>query len=965
MGAIMDQDLDYEPNERQGGGYESEAGTQLVAASCVFCGKALRDPDSITAGCGPDCAEKYGVYKPAGPADPVAVERALKTAPEAMRDRVAPLVDDPADAMNKIIHIAGSHWERHTSNALHVLGSAIELSRALGYHTVADKIQRRYIEGADQGGNKGLVVKSEPEGWRLELPYQSNYAIWRGVFDAMRQLRAKMYKDGRRTIYIFPEAKWLEVLNILSKHMAGQIGVLPSGELFIVPSEPLPLPAPPGPAASSPQFETGEKPEPIEFKKGMHIELNDGTEVVIGWVKPGGGSIGVMPLADAQRALKKFGRITPGRDGYTFVGTDQVRQVRATQVTIEEVEKVTEQPIERAPREMPEGLLPHQPECIVWCDTVKRGIVALEQGLGKTVVAATVIDKPAVVVCPASLRINWVREINKWRPDLTVSSVGVELDERGRVRGTSSDISDEALKADVVVVSYEMIIERTPVNYELVRLASNIIERANELIAQQERADRRERIWPLARDASAHQVIKFVLPEREYKALPSKSMETVVRSVAKRMKLVKYQDTEAKPAKETKGPPKISENLQKLLNRGLDTLVVDEAQYVKELDLKYDRKKHEYEPSAKCSARAAAVWHLSKKASRRFLLTGTPIKNYTYELWALLVLVDPERWRSFHDFAVQYCGAYQGKFGWVYTGKSNSEELNQIINGKYLLRKTKDELDLPEKSRQSIEISMDEESAAEYRRAAADFIAWVEENGGPAAVQRASKSKALVKLTSLRRLAAIGKAEAVAQQADEFLSSTKRPLIVMGWHKEALEIVTKELRAAGWRVGTITGDDNAASRQAAVDEFQTGIPASAPPEERQYLDVLVCSILAAGVGLTLTRSSDMFFLERAWTPSDLVQAEDREHRIGQRNKCTVTYYDAVGTIDMYIAKMLMNKVSTAAAVIDGEDLNQDQAVDRVLGDLFGNFAEIALAKNPSDLDDAVDSGEFDWAIGAA
>jgi len=967
-------DLNYEPNETRDFGYEQMPGTQMLASHCVFCGKALADPESVTRGYGPDCAKKYVVFGGSGATstDPVALDHALRTAPELLRDKVAPLVDDPHEAMTRIIHTAGYHWEHRTDQAMHVLGSAIELSRALGYQTVADKIQARYVEGTDQGGNKGIIVRAAPEGWQLRLPFEKNYATWRGIFDAMRQLRAKMFKDGKQTTYVFPEAKWIEVLNILSRHMPGQIGMLPNGDLFVVPMEPLPLPAPPGAAVTGPQHETGEKPPELEIKKGQIIELNDGSEAVVGWIKADGSSIGVMSLDAAQAALKKYGRLTPGRAGYTFLGTDEVRGVRAAQVTIEEVEKTTEQSIVRSPREMPEGLLPHQPECIVWCDTVQRGILALEMGLGKSVVSAVIIDKPSVVVCPASLRINWVREINKWRPDLTVASVGVELDERGRVRGTSSDISDEALKADVVVLSYEMIIVREPVNYELVRMAAEIVEVANERIANDSnwkvpedwRASNERKRWVRHVDASAHQIVAGVLPPAKYQSLPSKSMETVVRGVAKRMKLVKYHDDENKPAKEAKGPPKISKNLQKLLDRGLTTLIVDEAQYVKELDLKFDRSKKGYEPSAKCSARAAAVWHLSNAATKRFYLTGTPIKNYTYELWALLVLVDPERWRNFWDYAKRYCDAYQSKFGWVITGSSNTEELNQIINGKYLLRKKKDEIDLPEKSRQSIEISMDEEGADDYRKAAADFVNWVEANGGPAAVRRMSKAKAMVKLTSLRRLAAIGKASAVAEQADEFLSSTKRPLIIMGWHKEALGIVTKTLRDAGWRVGTITGDDSAVDRQNAVDEFQTGVPVEAPPEERKYLDVLVCSILAAGVGLTLTRSSDMFFLERAWTPSDLVQAEDRIHRILQRNKCTVTYFDAVGTIDMYIAKMLMNKVSTAAAVIDGEDLNEEQAIDRVLGDLFGSFS--GLTANPSsDLDNEVEYGEFDWTIGAA
>ncbi len=50
----------------------------------------------------------------------------------------------------------------------------------------------------------------------------------------------------------------------------------------------------------------------------------------------------------------------------------------------------------------------------------RRSFLADEQGLGKTVEALATIEAdgayPAIVVCPASLKLNWMREIERWLP---------------------------------------------------------------------------------------------------------------------------------------------------------------------------------------------------------------------------------------------------------------------------------------------------------------------------------------------------------------------------------------------------------------------------------------------------------------------------------------------------------------------------------------------------------------------
>ena len=61
----------------------------------------------------------------------------------------------------------------------------------------------------------------------------------------------------------------------------------------------------------------------------------------------------------------------------------------------------------------------------------------------------------------------------------------------------------------------------------------------------------------------------------------------------------------------------------------------------------------------------------------------------------------------------------------TYDGASNTLELHERINGKYMLRRTKDLLDLPEKWRQTRYISLDDATAKEYASAATDLLAYI------------------------------------------------------------------------------------------------------------------------------------------------------------------------------------------------------------------------------------------------
>jgi SWI/SNF-related matrix-associated actin-dependent regulator 1 of chromatin subfamily A len=79
------------------------------------------------------------------------------------------------------------------------------------------------------------------------------------------------------------------------------------------------------------------------------------------------------------------------------------------------------------------------------------------------------------------------------------------------------------------------------------------------------------------------------------------------------------------------------------------------------------------------------------------------------------------------------------------------------------------------------------------------------------------------------------------------------------------------------------------------------------------------------VGYTATAADTVIFLDLPWSPSDLKQAEDRAHRIGQKNAVTVKYLIARGTLEEEILRLLQAKEKLLRGSLDGsaEDINID------------------------------------------
>ena len=297
-------------------------------------------------------------------------------------------------------------------------------------------------------------------------------------------------------------------------------------------------------------------------------------------------------------------------------------------------------------------------------------------------------------------------------------------------------------------------------------------------------------------------------------------------------------------------------------------------------------------------------------------LTGTPLMNRPPELIAQLRILG--RLGEFGSGA---------QFGQRFRGPDAHQRLHWHLRARCFARRLKAEVlpQLPAKTRAVVPVALDNEP--EYRFAERDVIAWLQSQPLDlreldAKVAAALRAERLVRLNALKLLAARGKLHAALHWIHDFLSSGE-PLVVFARHREIQHAVLERFPNALH----VLGEDSQRARDQAVRAFQ------APDTTGSQL--IVCSIEVAGQGITLTRSSNVAFLELDWTPAKHDQAEDRCHRIGQQDAVNATYLLAADTIDETIAALLERKRAVIGAVTDGHDEDERGLVDALVAQLRG------------------------------
>lgn len=286
--------------------------------------------------------------------------------------------------------------------------------------------------------------------------------------------------------------------------------------------------------------------------------------------------------------------------------------------------------------------------------------------------------------------------------------------------------------------------------------------------------------------------------------------------------------------------------------------------------------------------------------------SGTPADDMPLDLWSILNWLWPKYYSSYWRFVKHYA-VFEETTNWgtgqtfrKFAGVQNAQSLHREMEPWFVRRRKEEVLqDLPEKTYVDVWVDLHPKQRKAYDQMQQDMIAWVEGNKDkPLPVMAAV---VIAQLTRLQQFAlgyiyfdettgkwSVGDPSSKLDAVMEIIKDNpNEQFVVFSQFKSILKMLGKRLEAAKIPHGLYTGDVKTKDRDKLIDDFQAG-------EVRVFLG----TIAAGGEGITLTASSTEIFLDRSWKPSKNRQAEDRCHRIGQKNAVTIIDIMARNTVDL-------------------------------------------------------------------
>lgn len=334
-------------------------------------------------------------------------------------------------------------------------------------------------------------------------------------------------------------------------------------------------------------------------------------------------------------------------------------------------------------------------------------------------------------------------------------------------------------------------------------------------------------------------------------------------------------------------------DLEKLQAARWDTVVLDEAQAIKN-------------PESKVARSAFEI-----AADFKIALTGTPVENRLDDLWSQFHFLNRGLLGGRSDFGDRYVKPIE-------SGDANAAGALRNRVKPFLLRRLKRDVatELPPRTDVVLhcELENEEQSTYDAIRAAtqSDIMKRLGDGGNVMAMleallrlRQAACHRAMLPGQATASNEPSSKVRVLLDQLETAVSEGHKALVFSQW-TSFLDLIEPHLKAANIRFNRLDGSTK--DRGAVVDAFQDpGGPS-----------VMLLSLKAGGTGLNLTAADHVFLMDPWWNPAVEDQAADRAHRIGQENPVLVHRVVARGTVEERILALQEKKRALAdAAVGDG------------------------------------------------
>lgn len=285
--------------------------------------------------------------------------------------------------------------------------------------------------------------------------------------------------------------------------------------------------------------------------------------------------------------------------------------------------------------------------------------------------------------------------------------------------------------------------------------------------------------------------------------------------------------------------------------------------------------------------------------SYRIGLSGTPIYNRGSEIWPIVDILRPGLLGSFKEFCEYFC--YVNEKGKAIVLENKRASLRNELQKHVMLRRKKSDVlkELKDKVRYKEVIDADTDYYFDELGKIWTKLEEEQKDAETAFDKSASYQRAI---QSERQIAGVAKLPHVINFVKNIME-IEESVVVFCHHKVIHKLLHESLQE--FSPVSIIGGQTDKTRQEQIDKFQKG-------ESK----LMIAGLRAGNVGINLTRAKYVIFAELDWSPAIHRQAEDRLHRIGQKNTVFAYYLIGNGTLDDHVANILVDKSYEIDSIMD-------------------------------------------------